>query len=106
MTCGGQMPTDVRDDGENDYRCYVCPECGDLLLEGIVSTNGEPANSPKDPPSRRGVTTLRADLQWDTWEFWWTNRYMIEVLHGVPVSGTAELLDFVEDFQQRHGNTT
>lgn len=98
INCGGEVPLTVEQSHVDDLYEFRCPECNDVLAQGVVSTNGEPATSPRSPPSPNPAReiAIREDVEWKCWEVWWTNRTTVSMIHGRIIDGTKDLGDFVE----------
>lgn len=94
--CGTQIPNDVTKKSTGDYHVFYCNGCGTRLLEGIVSTDGEPADAPHAIPVDDRSILLDPESNWKRVEVWWTNMEHVSIIHGHVVSGHEELHDFVK----------
>lgn len=106
--CSSEIPIIIEKNEEHGYTEYCCPDCLETILEGVVSTNGEPANvSPSKVPAsvQHHNSGIRRGLNWSRWEAWWTDRFTVVAIHGIPVHGKKELLDYVERVQDAHDDS-
>lgn len=104
MNCGAQVPQDVNVRERDDYSEYRCPDCGYTIAERIVATNGNTATSPRRSPIGAREYTVDPDVDWDTWEVWWTNREVAVIIHGVLVNrnnAPEHILDFISQLESK-----
>lgn len=105
LTCGTQIPSRVTRQTENDYVEYRCADCNDIIIRGIVGTDGETARTPHEPPPAAGYSvSIRQDIDWSVWERWWTRLFSVTMLHGRPVNGNEQLADFLEKVEFVYDN--
>lgn len=101
MNCSSQVPPAsdrVNDDG---YIRYYCSKCSHTIVEGIIAEDGSPAPTFMDPPPGCSMS-LPTEVNWTTWETWWTDRMCVTLLNGRYVDGNENLIDFLEQLRFYH----
>lgn len=106
LNCGSQVPQTVRKRNVGGRIIYECPKCGSRILQGIISTNGEPANLDSHPPTFVTGTQLPHDITWDTWEAWWTGVSHVTMIHGRVVRGSESMKEFVTAVSNIYANNS
>jgi DNA-directed RNA polymerase subunit RPC12/RpoP len=103
LHCGGQYPSEVAVEQRRDYRKYRCAKCGSRIAEAVVATGGDTADTPINPPMYKIADHgLRADVDWGTWEVWWTDLHVIVVMHGRVVNDAPDnALQFISHLEDR-----
>lgn len=100
LSCGGHgVPFELKRVTENDYVEYRCGKCGFRFLSGIVTTDGQPGQSPISPPRSLDSLVLPSDMNWQHAEVWWTNGHVVGAIHGRAITGTENLLERVRKVQ-------
>jgi DNA-directed RNA polymerase subunit RPC12/RpoP len=104
LDCGAEVPRAVEVEESEDYRRYICPSCGSSIAEAIISTDGEPATSPYRPPFKSMDYIIREDIEWDTWEVWWTDYNVAVLIHGTMVSEHTDekMLKLIDALEHLH----
>lgn len=107
INCGGHVPADVTHFVNGGIEIYSCPRCEEVLLEGIVAEDGEPARARRAPPraNPNNPILVRDDIEFSTWETWWTDRAVVTMIHGRVVAGDTKLKDFVSKVLDIHGHS-
>lgn len=95
--CGGQIPNDVKREKFGDYYDFRCAKCGVSVLQGIVASNGQPAEVP--PPAQRRTQNiiLGNETDWRTAEHWWTNTEEVSLIHGRCIRGNEDLVKYINE---------
>lgn len=104
--CGTQVPNKVEREQADDYTRYVCPKCGNIIAEGVVATNGNPARSPRSIPVKANQIQFGEDTDFGVCEVWWTNLHYVGAIHGRTILGDKNLLDLVEKISSIYDDST
>jgi len=101
LTCGSQKPARVTLEQSGDYYEYKCPKCGITVVQRVVATNGAVSDSPAITPPEVRRIVLPEQVEWDTWEAWWTRYQALVRIHGRNVYGDSEFAEFVDYIQEQ-----
>lgn len=99
FTCVKQFPAGAEAEWDRDYVQYVCPNCGDVLLHGLVAENGPPVAYPRDAPLHpevRNSTLFPSELSLGTVEAYWINHFAVFYIHGKRINATDGLGEYVD----------
>lgn len=102
LNCGAGFPHDVRSEAINDYIEFQCPKCRSRIAEAVIGTDGEAADTPRNIPYPSRRYYIREDVDWETWEVWWTDQAWAMLINGRPVNSPRDemlaLINHLEDY--------
>lgn len=107
LHCGKQLPVStIRQENSRGIVAYHCHKCHTEIVTGVVATHGEHADARESEVSilhNRDSCTIEDNVDWTTWEIWWTDVASVCAINGRVTCGNNELYQFVIELQEEHG---
>lgn len=94
LSCGSVIPTNVTTERYDDYTRALCGECNRVVVEYIYTEDGRFAESSVRPP--QDITAYVGDVDFSTFEVWWTDKMKVGMVNGRVVAGDPKLVEFIE----------
>lgn len=105
LNCGTLVPPKVKRKESPGRVTFTCPDCSSRIVDVAIIEDEHGVDPRIHMPSSPGDPTTLPVSGWKRVERWWTDKAIVSLIHGRPVSGDEKMAEFVRKFEEKHGIT-